>query len=92
MNTDDLSVHEKIFLSPSAKEKTAGTRYQEQLMGLVRIHKEEVANHIRIEHMNAYGLRKGSATFTVSGTTSPSPILSIARRGKWSMGKVLNVY
>ena len=92
LNTDSLSVHENIFLAPSAKEKTAGTRYQEQLMGLVRIHKEEVANHIRIEHMNAYGLRKRSATLAVSGTTSPPPISSIARRGEWSMGKVLDVY
>ena len=42
--------------------------------------------------MNAYGLRKGSATMAVSGTTSPPPILSIARRGEWSIGKVFDVY
>lgn len=92
LNTENLSAHEKLFLAPNAKEKSAGTRYQEQLMGIVRIHTEEVANHIRIEHMNAYGLRKGSATLAVSGTTSPPPVSSIARRGEWSMGKVLDVY
>ena len=71
---------------------TAASRYQEQLMGLVASNKEAVSNHIRIDHMNAYGLRKGSATMAVSGTTSPPPISSIARRGEWSMGKVLDVY
>ena len=74
-------MHEKLFLAPKAKEKTAGTRYQEQLMGIVRIHKEEVANHIRIEHMNAYGSSKGSATLAVSGTTYPPHVSSVVRRG-----------
>ena len=85
-------MHEKLFLAPKATEKTAGTQYQEQLMGIVALHKEEVANHIRLDHMNAYGLRKGSATLAVSGTTSPPQVTSIARRGEWSMGKVLDVY
>ena len=61
-------------------------------MGFVGIHKEEVANHIRIEHMNAYGLRKGSATLAVSSTTTLTPISSNTRREEWSMGKILDVY
>ena len=75
-------MHEKLFLAPNAKEKSAGTRYQEQLMGIVGIHKEEVGNHIRIENMNAYGYRKGSATLVISGTTCPPPVSSVARRGE----------
>lgn len=59
--------------------------YQEQRMGLVTSNKEAVLNHIRIDHMSTYGLCKGSATVTVSGTTPPPPISSIARRGEWSM-------
>ena len=92
LNTENLSAHEKLFLAPNAKEKSAGTRYQEQLMGIVGLHKEEVGNHIRIEHMNAFGFCKGSATLAVPRTTCPPPVSLVARRGEWSMGKVLNVY
>ena len=69
-------MHEKLFLRPDAKEMTAASRYQEQLMGLVAYNKEAVSNHIRIDHMNAYGLRKGSATMAVSGTTPPTNIFN----------------
>jgi hypothetical protein len=42
--------------------------------------------------MTAHGLRKGSATHVSCATTAPPPIASIANRGDWSLGKVLDVY
>ena len=47
---------------------------------------------IRPGHVNAYGLRKGSATLCATGTTCPPPLASILRRGEWSMGIVLDIY
>jgi hypothetical protein len=92
LNVDNLCGSEKLFLSSTAKDGTAACRYQEQLMGLVEANMDSVVHHIRISHMNAYGIRKGSATLATSGTTCPPPIPSIARRGEWSMGTVLDVY
>ena len=92
LNAETLGRGEKLFLATGTKDGSAATRYQEQLMGLVQRRKDVVKNHIRLEHTNAYGLRKGSATLSTSGTTAPPPISSIARRGEWSMGKVLDVY
>ena len=47
---------------------------------------------IRLAHANAHGWLKGAATYATSGTTCPPPIPSVARRGEWSLGKVLDVY
>ena len=44
------------------------------------------------QKLNPYGLRKGAATHAVSGTTAAPSIPSIARRGEWSIGSVLDVY
>lgn len=93
LNADKISSNAgKLFLTDGAKEGSAASRYQEQLLGLMKKKSEIVATHIRLEHANAYGIRKGSATYATSGTTSPPPIPSIARRGEWSMGPVLDVY
>ena len=92
LNTENLSAHEFFFLGVDSKVGSAGGWYQEQLLGLVAHHREEVMTHIGIDYINAYGLRKGSATLAVSGTTNPPPISSVARRGEWSMVKVLDVY
>ena len=92
INSDKLSKFERLFLKPGVKFGTASGRYQDQLLGLVKKMKNIVQNHIRLDHMNAYGLRKGSATLATSGITCPPPISSIARRGEWSMGAVLDVY
>ena len=48
--------------------------------------------HIIVRHANAYGIRKGAATHAATGTTVNPPIVSIARRGEWSLGGVLQVY
>ena len=61
-------------------------------MGLVEANMDAVIHYIQISHMNAYGIRKGSATLAASGTACPPPIPSIAWHGEWSMGSVLDVY
>ena len=92
VNCDALASHERIFLKENVKEGSASKRYCEQLLTLVDNHKAEVMAQIRPERFNPYGLRKGSATYAVSGTTLSPSLPSIARRGEWSQGSVLDVY
>ena len=87
-----LSVHEQLFLKQGTKGRSAAVRYQEQLVGLLKDKHDIIRQHIRVDHFNAYGMRKGSATLAACGTTAPPPVPSIARRGEWSMGSVLEVY
>ena len=47
-----------------------------------------VVSHILTFHL----LWKGSGTHVASATTCPPLFTSIAARGEWSMGKVLDVY
>ena len=89
---NEISQTGNLFLRFGSKENSASLRYQEQLIGIIKRNRNIVEMHIRVGHANAYGLRKGSATHATSGTTCPPPISSIARRGEWSLGKVLQVY
>ena len=41
---------------------------------------------------NTHGIRKGTATFSASGTTVPPSLISVVLRGKSSMGKVFDDY
>jgi len=92
LNCAALSSHERLFLKPDVKEGAASTRCCEQLLSIITNHKNEVLTQMRIDHFNPYGLRKGSATHAVSGTTHAPSLPSIARRGEWSQGMVLDVY
>ena len=79
---------EMIFGRQGAKVGAAAHRYCEQLLELMK----GLGVQISIQNMSAHGLRKGSATHVASATTVPPPIASIANRGDWSLGKVLDVY
>ena len=92
VNCCALASHERIFLKESVKEGAASKRYSEQLLTLVDKHPDEMMAQVRPAHFNPYGLRKGSATHAVSGTTLPPSLPSMARRGEWSQGSVLDVY
>ena len=81
---------EMIFARRGAKVGAAAHRYCEQLLELMKGSKDIVQTFI--QNMSAHGLRKGSATHVASATTVPPPIASIASRGDWSLGKVLDVY
>ena len=61
-------------------------------MNTIGHHKEEVGEHVHIEHMNAYGFCEGDTTLAVSGMINLPAVSSIARRGKWSMRKAMDIY
>ena len=92
LNCDALSVHERFFLAKGVEEGAAAKRYCEQLVSVIAGHHQELMTHMRSDHFNPYGFRKGSATFAVSGTTHAPSLPSVARRGEWSQGVVLDVY
>jgi hypothetical protein len=81
---------EKLFLRGDAKVGSAGHRYCSQLLQLLKSHWAIVMTFIKT--LSAHGIRKGSATHVASSTTVPPPIASIAARGDWSLGKVLDIY
>ena len=59
---------------------------------VVNNHKEELFTHIAKERFNPYGLQKGAATYATSGTTMSPSVPSIALRGEWNIGPVLDCY
>ena len=61
---------------------SAAHRYCQQLVELLAGHHDEVRQYCRAERVKSHGLRKGSATHATSGTTVPSPLPSVARRGE----------
>ena len=84
-----------FFRKANTKAGTAAKLYQDQLHGIVNRseeHKNSVKQHCRIGHFNAYGLRKGSASYATSGTTQAPSLSSVAHRGDWSMGSVFDIY
>ena len=90
--SDNLCESERLFLKKGTKEGTASWKYHEQILGLVKGNEATIMTHMKVERLNPYGLRKGAATHAVSGTTAAPSIPSIARRGEWSIGSVLDVY
>ena len=92
LNQEHLVESGNIFFKKETKEGTASGKYCEQLLGIVKKHKSEVSTLMMLEHFDPYGWRKGSATYAVSGTTVSPSVPSIARRGEWSIGSVLDLY
>ena len=88
----NLVENERLFLKKGTKEGAGSVKYHEQVVGLVQGKEDNIATHMKFEKLNPYGLRKGAATHAVSGTTAAPSIPSIARRGEWSIGSVLDVY
>ena len=50
------------------------------------------ANGLKKSDFGTHSVRKGSATYTASGSTACPSISAIHRRAGWSMGKVLDIY
>jgi hypothetical protein len=83
---------ELFFQNPLDCDNTGSARYCSQLTALIQANWERVKAYLRPKHANTHGIRKGSATYATSGTTCPPPIASIANRGEWSLGGVLDLY
>ena len=83
---------EFLFKSDDTKDDAASQRYCTQLTQMFAKHSESLRAYIREDRANSHGLRKGAATAASSGTTCPPPISSIAARGEWSLGQVLDLY
>lgn len=81
-----------MFLRKGTKEGAGSTKYHEQVLSLVKGREQTIMMYMKVDKVNPYGLRKGAATHAVSGTTATPSIPSIARRGEWSIGSVLDVY
>ena len=92
LHQGNLVENERLFLKKGTKEGAGSIKYHEQVVGLVKGMEAFISPHMKFEKINPYGLRKGAATHAVSGTTAAPSIPSIARRGEWSIGSVLDVY
>ena len=82
---------EYIFINEGSGRNSASAKYCDQIKKWAIKHKDRVMEYIRPDHMNAHGIRKGSATEATSNTSETS-IPSIFHRGEWSMGIVLEIY
>jgi len=92
LRSSHFEMTENLFQSASVGAATASQRYCAQLCELLKNHRNAVEIYIRPDHANSHGIRKGSGTHASSGTTAPPPVSSIAARGEWTLGKVLDVY
>ena len=88
----EMKDNPKFFLSKKVKSGAASQKYCEQLLAIAQRHEEELRTHMLNDKFGPYGTGKGSATYATSGTTMSPSIPSIARRGEWSIGKVLDCY
>ena len=83
---------EKIFQKVGAEDGSAASRYSKQLIELLKDKVDTVREFVRPKHCNPHGTRKGSAMHITTNTTDPPPLPSVAARGEWSIGKVLDLY
>jgi hypothetical protein len=92
LNSESLAKTERLFITPGSKLRTAAQNFGRQMKELAESAKDIVRNFVRLSHFSVHGFRKGSGTHAASATTCPPLFTSIAARGEWSMGKVLDVY
>ena len=83
---------EMLFQKPTDRDDAASARYCSQLCYIVEKNWEAVKGYLRPDHCNGHGVRKGGATHVTSATTHPPPVSSIAARGEWSLGRILDLY
>jgi hypothetical protein len=83
---------EMLFQNDGNEANAASQRYCTQLCELFTKYKDRLKQYIRVDHANTHGVRKGSATNASSGTTCPPPVSSVAARGEWSLGRILDLY
>jgi len=92
LNAEQLESTEKLFIIPGLKLGSAAKHYCTQSAELVNRHFDIAKHHLRVSHFNAHGICKGSGTHASSATTLPPSFASVAARGEWLIGKILDVY
>lgn len=92
LNNEKYEDDERIFLKKGMKEGAMSQKYCEQIQAVVAPYIDILMMHINKINFNPYGLRKGGATHALGGTTCAPSIPSVARRGEWSIGSVLDCY
>lgn len=90
--SETLEKTELLFLLPGRKGKTAAQNFARQISAIGERYANTIKSYLRLSHFNIHGLRKGSGTHAASATTCPPLFTSIACRGEWSMGKILDIY
>ena len=79
----------------NGKDRSAADTYCKALKTLINSTAERAAtvlSYIRKGHFHPHGTRKGSSTHVTTNTMDPPSMPSILLRGKWSLGKVLDLY
>jgi len=78
---------EYLFINVGASAGSAAANYCAFIMKWAKQKKDKIMNFIRTDHVNAHGIRKGSATEATANTAEAS-LSSIFHRGEWSLGIV----
>ena len=92
INSEQLEGTEQFFIRPGSQYRTAAQSFSLQIGEIAKRYFHTVRNFVRLSHFNIHGIRKGSGTHAASATTCPPLFTSIACRGEWSMGKILDIY
>ena len=92
IKSETFETKESLFEKSNTKNGTAAQTFCRQLSALVKKHAAEAKNFLRVSCFHAHGIRKGSGTHASSATTVPPQFTSVAARGEWSMGKILDIY
>lgn len=87
-----LLERDSLFIEKNDKTGSAASTFCAALATLLDKFDECVNSYIRVHHANVHGIRKGSGTYASSCSTVPPPLVSIALRGEWSLGKVFDIY
>eukprot|EP00984_Skeletonema_dohrnii_P035311 scaffold34937_cov255-Skeletonema_dohrnii-CCMP3373.AAC.1 len=92
IKSEEFETRETLFEKSNTKKGTAAQNFCRQLSALVKKHAAAAGKFLRLSRFHAHGIRKGSGTHASSATTVPPQFTSVAARGEWSMGKILDIY
>jgi hypothetical protein len=91
-NQEVFATTKKFFLVNGCLVGSSATQYSYQLRDLLKDKVEEIQKCMDPTKCMLHGTRKGSATKITTGTTHPPLIPSVAARGEWLIGKILQLY
>ena len=92
IKSEEFATKETLFEKSNTKNGTAAQTFCRHLVILVNKHADAASKFLRLSRFHAHGIRKGSGTHASSATTVPPQFTSVAARGEWSMGKILDIY